>query len=717
MRTRYLSSLHNWLSSIEPYLGGSPFDAQHLVYGTGYDSWGVQTQQKAFASFAVCAKLSRNPQAYLDRAIALLRFNLDSHKSGRFACTDGKKWGHTWISALGIERMMPALQAIYEELPAALQAQLRVMLISEADWLLHKHVIVASAVDASKNKPESNLWNGALLHRVAMMYADAENAEAYREKGTRYLLNSISVPSDRDCQKVFAGKTVAAWHIDANFQPSYGLVHHGYLNVGYMLICLSQIALLHFSCKAAGKKAPEELYWHCEELWALVRKLCAPDGRLLRIGGDTRVRYCYCQDYALLAWLLMAEKYEDQESRQFEAGWLELLLKEQRHNADGSYLGTRLAQLKERSPLYYTRLESDRALCLALAALWQDYLPQPEAEDEEAETGQYAWHDDFHGAAFLRQAGTLRSFVWRAAQSPVALCLPLADSSLAEWGYNCASQILGTGQTHSYRLLENQVRDFPGGFMSMGKFETVSEKQLAEGQSDEIIAQTQIACIALPDQKSMLFMQYAQTLQRVYIKYIRGLMLQLPNDLFNDWQRHIYSPGQSRLFKGMQPPYGTIDLQSKLINIDGRLNVELLYGADTLLLERGRQRQVYMKNKEAAGGNLYCEHICSKYSDRLQCFEGAALLLDEGFAIQAGAMPVNKPATIQLQDECSPACRLAAFRAADQVLYAMSANFSEQTGRIKLKPNVRLTENGEKLPGDTIVMKAGTCRLFIVTEA
>src|SRR5690606_23469825 len=100
------------------------------------------------------------------------------------------------------------------------------------------------------------------------------------------------------------GKTVADRYVGDNFFDSYALNHHGYLNVGYMVICLSNIAMLHFSYKLQGFKIPDALYHHAEELWSVIRKLTFDDGRLIRIGGDTRIRYCYCQDYILPVWML-----------------------------------------------------------------------------------------------------------------------------------------------------------------------------------------------------------------------------------------------------------------------------------------------------------------------------------------------------------------------------------------------------------------------------
>ncbi|HOS43749.1 MAG TPA: hypothetical protein PK794_08670, partial [Armatimonadota bacterium] len=343
----YLRLLTPWLSAAERQLYRPPDRPDLLCYGTGYNGWGVQTHQKAFAALAVlaadptydAARAGITREALTGRALAMLRFSLASHHAGGYHCTDGTPWGHTWISALGVERMMHGVEALASHLTDADQALLRAALISESDWLLDHYDILAGPVQ--HNKPESNLWNGALLHRTALWYPDAPRAAAYREKGTRFLVNGISVADDATSDIGYDGRPVSAWFIGENFFPSYALNHHGYLNIGYMAICLSNVAMLHFTYRQRGLEAPAALYHHARELWALVKACTFPDGRLLRIGGDTRVRYSYCQDYAIPMWLLASAAFDDPHAAAFEAGWLEQVAREMASNGDGSFLSSR----------------------------------------------------------------------------------------------------------------------------------------------------------------------------------------------------------------------------------------------------------------------------------------------------------------------------------------------------------------------------------------
>ena len=107
--------------------------------------------------------------------------------------------------------------------------------------------------------------------------------------------------------------------------------------------------MLHFNFRERGQTAPPELYHHAEDLWRIVKNFIFPDGRLLRIGGDTRARYTYCQSYAIPMWLLAADLFHDREAAQFERNFLEIMRKEQNDNGDGSFFSKRLDNIRETS--------------------------------------------------------------------------------------------------------------------------------------------------------------------------------------------------------------------------------------------------------------------------------------------------------------------------------------------------------------------------------
>lgn len=749
----YLRLLEPWVKPFTEYCYTPPARKELLCYGTGYNGWGMQTHQKAFAAIAVLAadpgtdstRTGMSRTELLDSALRMLRFTLESHVEGSYQCEDGTSWGHTWISALGVERMMHGVEAIEEHLTAEDRELLRRVLVSESDWLLDHYEILGHPLNESgRNKPESNLWNGSLLHRTAALYPGTPRAEAYREKGSRFLVNAVSVASDAQSAAVVDGRPVLEWFVGDNFlEESYALNHHGYLNVGYMVICLSNAAMLHFTFKGLGMAPPEALYHHVQELWDTVKPMLFPDGRLIRLGGDTRVRYCYCQDYLLPALLLAADVFGDEDCPALEAGWLGQVQAEMAANGDGSYLSARCAELKRVSPLYYTRLESDRAVSLSYGAYWRrlfDRLPGGWGEGGLYKPAvPYVWKDTYHGACFVKGERRIASWTWLAAERPQGLCLPAYGSDLAEWRYNLAGRIQGTGVLNEYQTVSHAHRMFEGGFVTWGKALACSGELLAEQQSRDVLAVSQTAVAALPDDCTVVALQYAKTVTRSYISSVRGLLLHVPNDVFNGSRRtyrygekeavlegagggeHIGTErrngtnpadgaeeraGMEELTGGSGQRIGTsqqgnghrietdqqgsgqrINTGSRWLNVDGRLGVVQAYGDESLTLYRPGRRQIGLKHKHQSDtlGMLYADEVCSPFWDSLRDVPPDTVLVDTGFAVLADAGPqetgelaVGGGCAVISVEGAAEAVRVVLVKGADGLRYLLAANFGEQ---------------------------------------
>ena len=119
----------------------TPPERQDLVcYGTGYNGWGMQTHQKGLAAYGIAATTDMEtdiPKAeLLDISLKMLRYMLESHIEGSYYCVEGEKWGHTWISVLGTERVMHTVDRLIPYLNEADKELLQTVLVSEADWLL-----------------------------------------------------------------------------------------------------------------------------------------------------------------------------------------------------------------------------------------------------------------------------------------------------------------------------------------------------------------------------------------------------------------------------------------------------------------------------------------------------------------------------------------------------------------------------------------------------
>jgi hypothetical protein len=654
----YSGLLEKWVDSALRYVYTPPDRTDLECYGTGYNNWGVQTHQKAFAAFAV---LSSKPDAHkekqaidsgemLKHSLKMLRFSLESHLEGNYRCLDGTKWGHTWVSTLGLERMAHGIDAVKEYLTDYDRRLLRKVMVSESNYLLDdyyrgcpekKGEIQAGPVE--NNDPESNIWCGAHLLRTALMYPDEARVKEYVEKGTAFILNGISVSSDAYSKKIVNGRPVSQWYVGSNFFDSFALNHHRYLNIGYMVICLSNLAMLYFSYRLKAQPVPEFIYRHVMSLWKLVKLCTFPDGRLCRIGGDTRIRYCYCQDYAIPAWLMISDLYGDADCEKFERGWLKTVHKEFAYNGDGSFLSRRCKGILNFSPLYYTRLESDRAVTLSMGAYWRRFLKIPSAGKSIIETVKQTWYDGYHGALMQRGKNRISSFCWRAAQPPQGLCLPADRSDMAEWRWNCAGMLIGLGRENYHRVTGHKEYTFKGGFTTAGQTDLCSEGFIAEGQSGvETLGRHTIVFTALPDDATVIVMQRCiSPSNRVYVKEIKGLLYNVPNDIFNNsYRRYYFEKGRHELKGCGVRRERVVKINSGWINIDNSLGIIGVYGSKDFFIYQPNLRQAGLRlslyESKVLETGLWADEVCYPYKKGTFSVNPDTTLLDIGCVIITG---------------------------------------------------------------------------------
>lgn len=695
----YLARLQYWVKAAERAIYQPGGESRVACYGPGsHGHWSLQANNTAFGGLAVLAadpdydekEAGVSRSTLLDYAMKLLRFALESHTSGSGTAFDGESWGHSWISALCIERMMHGIEAINENLTDEDWASLRTMLVSESDWLLENYP-VRGAIDAGTggNKPESNIWNGIIMHRTAMMYPDTPGASAYRERGTELLLNGISIPADADSDQMIDGKPLSEWHVGPNFTESFALNHHSYLNVGYMVICLSNIAMYHFTCRSRGVTPPEALYHNVPQLWELIRQCTFPDGRLWRIGGDSRVRYCYCQDYLIPAWMLMQDRYGVKECDSLEEGWLGIVRQEQEHNNDHTFLSHRLQELERESPLYFHRLEGDKAVSLSMGAYWRritnNFSAVPARTEESPTAG--GWSDSFHGA--MMQVGKNRraSWAWEACQKPAGMCLPPASSDMAEWQWNLAGKIEGC-TSYNYAICgKHNDWKFEGGFCTCGEIEWHADKHACEGKQDEVSAAQSIAFAALPDDATVVVMQQAKTLNRIYLNSVKGLLCNIPNDIFNRSTRTYRTGTDTITLDGCIDAPSVVPLGSDSVTVDDKLTIRQIYGADSLSIHRPGRRQVAVHALHTpvhgrSGGNLYCDEICTPCITERRNYDAGVTLFD--IAVVVSTDVSSREWNCRQLDVAEEQIRSVMVRGADEKTYVVLANFSDLSTTVSL---------------------------------
>ena len=729
--TSIYSLLSDWAVQSEKFWYDIPGVTGFGCYGSGYNAWGVQTNQKYFSALAALAVRENLPELVsaqwaLDRALSSLRFSLASHCSGSGACTDGTQWGHTWISALGIERMMQGAYRIEPFLAEEDTAALRRVLTSEADWLLleyRKGQTTGLAADlwdkTGRNQPESNIWNGALLWRAAVTMPEHPHAADWQEKAHQFLVNGVSVPADAWDQTLVSGKPVRERHVGANFFANYALDHHGYLNVGYMVICASNAAMLHFDLKMKGLPRPETLDHHQADLWQLIRRLIFQNGRLVRIGGDTRVRYAYCQEYLLPALLYAADRFGEPYALLLAEQQLELIHHEARWNQDGSFYGRRLAKLSRESAYYYTRLESDRACALAqvcaylpllVDSLQNDEYAKSQA-DQEARLQQFeksvsgVWCEQDHGAVLHRSATRLASFSWRAHGLAQGMCQSPEDGHLTDWEGNLSAQIEFVHHPHPLHpsaprqrtLREFDIKTFEGGFVTSGSLNVGADIELAEGWRGHDMAVQHLAFAALPDNQTVLAIETCQMQdKRGLVQSVKGMHFNLANDLYNGFSRELITVKGRMNVKVPTELDEIISVPGKFLCIENKIGLISISNADSLAIITSHQRRA------GAYQSLFVAEICCASKMGPFWADPEEIILDCSWAVLSAA---DFARTRQASESAYPVItgvpgvRMTAIMGTDQLVYLLVANFSSDPHKVLLPSAPQSTHWNNLLTG------------------
>ncbi len=565
-----------------------------------------------------------------------------------------------------------------------------------------------------------------MLWRAAMHYPEHPHAALWQERAHEFLINGVSIEADALDERIIAGKPLRERHIGANFFSHYALDHHGYLNVGYMVICVSNVAMLHFDMKAAGLPCPESLYLHQVELWNVLRRFIFSDGRLARIGGDGRIRYAYCQEYLLPALLFAADYLKDPHALPLIERQLGLIQGETSQNNDGSFYSSRLDALRRRNPLYYTRLESDRACALAMLVSYRELVTTEGhgAEEDFETTVADSWCEPEHGAVFHRCPTRLASFCWRAMNLAQGMCQPPGDGHLAEWEYNLGGRVefchhsLRDSAQPQRRLNSCNISSFEGGFITCGSLIEGADLVLAESWSGSDSALLQTAFAALPDGHTVIGMHFCQMgARRGYVASIKGLHLNIPNDVYQQYRRRLECGDGEIVLESPPAHEQALSLHGHWANIEGKLGVVGLYGDRELTIHRTPERR--------AGNlrSLYVEEICYPLVLGPACFEAGEVILDCGWAVLSSVSTQQTrafhDANLQAQlDTGTAQVRAVEVSGLDGLRYWLVANFSRselslRSFDLRLPGDAVDLQNGQ--PATASMIEAGHARLFRAT--
>jgi len=143
-------------------------------------------------------------------------------------------------------------------------------------------------------------------------------------------------------------------------------------------------------------------------------------------------------------------------------------------------------------------------------------------------------------------------------------------------------------------------------------------------------------------------LQFCRTARhRTYACQIKGLHLNLPNDLFNGFRRELQTEGGVVMLEAPAKEARLLDLASSWACVvenpdagrEGRLGVVRLYGEKSLTVHRVPGRVGCPQPRGGRFGSLYTEQICLGCSTGVRALDPETVVLDCGWAVLSSAGP------------------------------------------------------------------------------
>ena len=207
---------------------------------------------------------------------------------------------------------------------------------------------------------------------------------------------------------------------------------------------------------------------------------------------------------------------------------------------------------------------------------------------------------------------------------------------MAEWQGNLRGEIC-SGNTPASTQGESRNALFEGGFVNSGVSDWQEVNPMGEGEGVYTYAKHRTACAALPDGKTMLFLEYAAMIKEATITEIKGMSLKLPNDLFNSETRTYRTPEETLELAGNPGKADDRVIASDRLSVDGALNVFNLYGSEAFTIHRAPERTVVIHRKNGPWmPSLYVDEICNTFREKCGRVMPGTVALDGGYAVAAG---------------------------------------------------------------------------------
>jgi len=567
LRGIYVDVLAKFARHAEGLWHQSPSDPKAGYWGNGLSGGneGIRAVGNTALVYATLAKETdaldaETRRAYIERAVAGIRYVAESHVTGSQKCVDGKQWGKSWQSAMWTGNMGFAAWILWDELDPGLRAAVERVVTHEADRFLDRK---PSGNRWRDTKAEENGWDQMCISLAANMFPDHANAERWREKSIEYMMNTLSAPQDLNDQRLVDGRPVKEWVSTVNTHPDFTLENHGFFHPSYTMVSAAEIGQGALFYAYAGRPIPEAAGHHLMDNWHLLQTILLPSadwafpqGMDWELHSDSHIHY--------LAWVAAYTK--DPLAAEMERRLAQYLRDQQKIRGDGRLAGPG-------SRLGYAR-EAIQALRTSFSYLYHKYLG-PAADDRTAEQMQ-------------RRLNGVRRYI------PVDLITHRTGSKFASfsWDNNVMGLVMPTGSEHEGNphfttpITNGLVGNFVTADRSARGLQVVerSWKKLDDGFETRGtllvnggLLKQELKVISLGE-KAVVYLDRVTAVQDVRIEQELGIPIGIENDELTGNRRTLYHEDGAQIIVGPETD-NLVRIPGKWANVDGRLGIVMALGS------------------------------------------------------------------------------------------------------------------------------------------
>jgi len=237
---------------------------------------------------------------------------------------------------------------------------------------------------------------------------------------------------------------------------------------------------------------------------------------------------------------------------------------------------------------------------------------------------------------------------------------------------------------------------------------------LAEGWRPAETIAHHYAVAALPDDRTMVIMQYCRVRARTYISTVKGLKLNVPNDLFNDYRRTYVTDVGPRVIRGDAAL--TVDLGCRWVNVSETIGAVGIYGAETFTLHQAGRRRA-----AGYGESLFYDELCFPCRIDARDVDPASLVLDCASAVlsaagssETGDLAAGGVARLHCAADAVRAVRVAG---ADGDRYILAAGFSNRELTADIQVDIAASACRDLVSGYRHDLSSGRLRLSLTPGA